>query len=1145
MKKKQYRVFSKDIPYLRIMKIYLLLIGFTLARTFGANVNAQTLTLSEENVKIKRVLNKIEKASDYNFFYNTNIVDVSQKISLSIEDLNIEDVLTIMFDKTDIDYNIIKQHIVLYPKDNPEIGVELSAILNSTTLDSDSPKELQKLQNLAVNGVQQRQVSGTVTDNSGMPLPGVSIVVKGSTVGTSTDFEGNYSINVDSDSSVLSFSYIGFTPQEIVVANQTTINVSMTEDASELDEVVVVGYGTQKKTNVTSAVVSVDSEELNQSSVANVSNALVGRLPGLIATQRSGQPGANGADLLIRGISTLGNSSALVIVDGVQRNFDQLDPNTIKTVTILKDASAAAVYGVRGANGVILVTTKRGSEGKPTFSYTSELTMVKPTQLPNYLGSYDYAVLFNEAKRNEGKAELYTDEDLEKYQTGSDPLTHPDTDWYDEGLRSSALQQQHNITISGGSKNVNYFVSGGYLSEEGLMPNVDFERFNLRSNLDFTITDRLKIALDLGGRQEERLSPTSSVGTFFSGLSRLAPNTIAYYPNGLPGSGAFGGNPIEEAKNGGNRTATDMILFGNLSFDYQIPFVKGLSLKGYTAIDRLYRTVKTIEKTYEVYDYDPNTGEYTPSTLGQSSVEEYYFEGAPNSGSGTPDPTITYNATLNYDNTFGKHQVTGLLGAEKAINRRRWFGTKRLNLTSDELPQISLADSGTATNTGNARSNARLGYLARFTYAYDAKYLLEGSFRYDASENFAKEQRWGFFPSFSAGWRISQEPFMANVSFIDELKLRGSWGRLGNDRISQFQFLDTFDFSGSYIVGGNPVQTIRPGVIPNTAVTWETATIKNIGFNLEVLERKLAVEFDYFSKRTEDILIPPTAIVPGFVGAALPDENFGIVDNKGFEFSIDYRNTIGEDIFYWAKANYTNAKNERVEIGEPENVSDNLRQTGTPINTRFGLIADGLFQSQAEIDAHADQSGYGAIAPGDIRYKDVNGDGVINDDDRADIGVVGPPNAIFGFSFGASYKGFDFSAQFQGAHDFNVYLSEEAAFPFFNGGKVLEDHLDRWTPDNPDARFPRVLTEDTNNRVVSSFWLQNANYVRFKNVEIGYSFPEGILSALNLTKLRLYLSGLNLYTWTDIVNFDPEAPSGRGAFYPQTQSYTLGLSVGF
>ncbi|WP_420601078.1 TonB-dependent receptor [Flagellimonas sp.] len=1145
MKKKQPNVFSLEIPIARIMKIYLILVCCTLAKLFASNANAQTITLARENVKIKKILNEIEKSSNYNFFYNTNFVDVSRKTSLNIKNALINEALSMLFGNTTIDYSIIKNQIVLYPKNNPQIKKEIEALFRDSEVRNGEQNQLSTMLSSTIIKAAQSQVNGTVTDSDGNPLPGVSILIKGATVGTTTDFDGNYNINVPSETTVLRFSYIGFVPQEITVGNQTRIDVVMKENASELDEVVVVGYGTQKKTNVTSAVVSVDSEELNQSSVANISNALVGRLPGLIATQRSGQPGSNGSNLLIRGRSTLGNSSPLVIVDGVQRNFSQLDPNTIETVTILKDASAAAVYGVRGANGVILITTKRGKTGKPTITYTSEITTSRPTQLPKYLGSYDYAVLFNEAKRNEGKAELYTAEDLEKYRTGSDPITHPNTDWYAEGLKSSALQQQHNVTISGGSERVKYFVSGGFLSEGGLMPNINYDRYNIRANMDFQITDALKVSLDMGGRQEERLSPTSSVGTFFSGLSRLAPNTIAYYPNGLPGTGAFGSNPIEQAREGGVRQSTSIVLLGNLGFEYKIPFVDGLTLKGYTAIDRIYNTTKTLEKQFTVYDFDSSTGDYNPASRGQSSISESYFQSAPDSGSGVPDPIITYNATLNYDKTFGIHQVTGLLGAEKAINRRRWFGARRLNLTSDALPQLDLADSGSAQNNGNARSNARLGYLARFTYAFDSKYLLEGSFRYDASENFAPDKRWGFFPSFSAGWRISQEKFMEKVNFINELKLRASWGQLGNDRIAQFQYLDAFDFSGAYILGGNPVQTIRPGVIPNRDVTWETATIKNIGFNLEVFESKLAVEFDYFSKTTEDILTPPTRIVPGFVGASLPNENLGIVDNKGFEIAIDYKNTIGDDFFYWVKANYTDAQNKRVEIGEPEDVADNLRVTGTQIGTRFGLIADGLFQSQAEIDAHADQSGFGALAPGDIRYKDVNEDGVINNDDRANIGVVSDPNAIFGFSFGASYKGFDMSAQFQGAHDFNVYLSEEAAFPFFNGGKVLEQHLDRWTPDNPNARFPRTLTEDTNNRVVSSFWVQNANYLRLKNVEIGYNFPSDLISTLKLDQLRLYVSGLNLYTWTDIVNFDPEAPSGRGAFYPQTKSYTLGLSVSF
>ncbi|PCE62546.1 SusC/RagA family TonB-linked outer membrane protein [Sediminicola luteus] len=997
---------------------------------------------------------------------------------------------------------------------------------------------------------QTKSISGTITDSMGAPLPGTSVIVKGSTQGTSTDFDGNYEIEA-SPNDILVFSYVGFATQEIPVGTQTTMNVTLVEDAAALDEVVILGYGTQKKTNVTSAVTSVDSEELNQSSVANVSNALVGRLPGLFAAQRSGQPGSDASDLLIRGIGTTGNAAPLIIVDGVQRAFNQIDPNTIENITILKDASAAAVYGVRGANGVILITTKRGAKGKPTINYTTEITSTMPIETPQYLGSYDYAVLFNEAKRNEGKAELYTEEDLEKFRTGSDPITHPNTDWYADGLKSSAMQYQHNLSISGGSDRVTYFASGGVLTQDGLVEHVDFKRYNFRSNVDFQVTDNLKVSLDLGGRQEIRNSPSNSIGSYFNGLNRNAPTTTAYYPNGLPGLGFAGNNPIEQAKSGGYTEDTNNIFFGNIGFEYQIPKIDGLMLKGYMAVDRNFRFIKSVSNPYTLYEYNPANGEYIPTEFGQSRISETYRQGAPSSNSGTPDPTTTYNMTLNYDRLFGeKHQVTGLIGAEKAVHKSNYFTASRLDLTSQNLPQLDFGDAASAQNGGLAYNSSRLGYLARVTYAYDTKYLLEASFRYDASENFAKENRWGFFPSFSAGWRLTKEKFLSNIPNLDEFKIRGSWGRLGNDRISQFQFLDAFDFNGNYIIGGSPIAVIRPGVIPNTDVTWETATISNIGFDLEMFDHRLALEFDYFTKRTEDILEAPTRIVPDFVGASLPRENFGIVDNKGVEFVLSYRDHIG-GFNYWAKANYTISKNEIVEIGEPESVPENLKRTGRAIGSQFGLVAEGLFQSQAKIDNHADQSGFGAIAPGDIKYKDVSGpdgtpDGIIDDNDRDFIGVTGRvPDAIFGLAFGFDYKGFDFSTQIQGAHDFNVYLAQEAAFPFFNGGKVLEQHLDRWTPQNTDAAYPRLLTEDTNNRVQSSFWMQDADYIRLKNVEVGYNFPSPVLDKLKLSQLRLYLSGLNLFTLSDIENFDPEAPSGRGSFYPQTQSYTLGLSIGF
>ena len=1113
------------------MKISTLLSIIMIFSSYANSYSQIEISLDIKNQPIIKVLDEIESETDLRFIFGSEIYDFQKLISISVEKAMLNEVIKLIFENRlsyDLDANVV------FLKKSSEDQIRMNTVqTKSEVIVTKTNKE----------DIVQIIIEGKVTDNSGNPLPGASIIESGTDNGTTTDFDGNFILSVSQENPTLEISFIGFISQSVMADGSSNLSVILTPDIASLEEIVMVGYGSQKKKEVTSAVVSVDSEELNQSSVANISNALVGRLPGLIATQRGGQPGSNGSELLIRGISTTGNSAPLIIVDGVQRAFSQLDPNTIQTLTVLKDASAAAVYGVRGANGVILITTKRGESGKPTITYSSEITSVMPSQLPKYTGSFDYATLLNEAKRNEGKAEVYSADDLNKFRTGSNPLTHPDTDWFGEGLKASALLQQHNISISGGSDKVRYFVSGGALSEAGLIENTDYKRYNFRSNLDFDITSRLKVSLDLAGRQEGRLTPTSTVATYFSGLARTPPVFTAYYPNGLPGIGMNGENPIANGRGSGITESISNVFLANLKFEYKIPYIEGLTLKGYTAIDQIYQTTKAIEKKYDLYSYNETTQEYDKSSAGQSSISHNYFQGAPNSGSGVGDPTITYNATLNYDRTLGDiHHLTVLLGIEKAINESFSFNAKRLDLTSDALPQLDFADAGSAQNGGSAFNNARLGYLARGTYAYKEKYLFEAAFRYDASENFAKQNRFGFFPSFSAGWRIAEEQFMRDISFINELKLRGSWGKLGNDRISQFQYLDAFNFSGAYIVGGNPVQSIRPGVIPNEDVTWETATTTNIGFNLEVIDRKLGFEFDYFTKRTEDILQPSEKIVPSFVGASLPSENFGIVDNRGFEISTSYRNNVG-NFNYWIRANYTKSENEIIEIGEPDAVPDNLKETGRSIGSRFGLIAEGFFQTQAELDTSPTQGP--GIALGDIKYRDVNGDGTINDDDRDFIGVVSAPNVIYGFSLGGGYKGFDFSLQFQGARDFNTYLSEEAAFPFFNSGKVLEHHLDRWTPETPNARFPRVLSEDINNRVVSSFWLKNANYIRLKNVEIGYNFSNELISKYKLSKLRLYVSGLNIFTISDIENFDPEVPSGRGWFYPQTKSFTAGINVSF
>ncbi|MDN5202106.1 SusC/RagA family TonB-linked outer membrane protein [Fulvivirgaceae bacterium BMA10] len=1091
---------------------------------FATSGNAQKVRsvkevfITEEfkNTTLEEAFRRIEAKTNFVFAVDESILKDKVKLNGSFETTSIADLLL----------EISKEAKVKFKQVNNNISV--------TKIKGAIQKQVKKeLIEVLIT------VKGRVIDEDGAGIPGVNVLVKGTSNGTITDVEGMYSIEVPEDATLV-FSSIGYVSEEIAVDNRTTINVSLFSSIEKLSEVVVVGYGTQKKANVTGAIVDIDDKELNQSPVANLSNALVGRLPGLVATQRGGIPGGDGSNLLVRGISTTGNSSPLVIVDGVQRGFTNLDPNEIESITILKDASAAAVYGVRGANGVILITTKRGEKGKPTISYSAEFSSQQPTRLPEFLDSYNYALLLNEAKRNEGRPEQFTDDDLAKFRDGSSPNTHPNTDWFEEALKSSAPQHQHNLSISGGGDKVSYFASIGYLNQDGLYENVGFERYNFRSNIDFDVTDNLKVSLDLAGRLEQRDRPGIGTGTIFSGLVRTPPVAVAFYDNGLPGN-YRGGNQIQALRESGYSESTRNIFLGTIKGEYKLPFIKGLTVRGYVSIDRMQEFSKTWTTPYSYYDLQ--NGEFIERTVGgDPTLSQSFFQGPPPSGSGVPDPTLTMNATFNYENSFDKHEIGALIGVERAQHKSNSFDAFRRGFISGEIDQLFAGDSETSTNNGSAFEAARLGYLGRLNYAFDGRYLFEASFRYDASENFPDDKRWGFFPSFSVGWRISEEAFMPEIEALDELKLRASWGQLGNDRISQFQFLSNYAFSDAYLFGGtNPatVQTLRQGVLANPNVTWETATITNIGLNLGLWGSKLTLEADYFTKTTEDILAFRNLSVPGTFGASLPRENIGEVKNSGFELSAQYRSKFGE-IDYWVKGNYTFAQNEVVFIDEPQDVIENLRRTGRPIGAQFGYRALGLFQSQEEIDAHADQ---GAVAPGDIKYEDINGDDVINGDDRVFLGTTNIPESVYGLSFGLNYKGFDLSVQLQGAGNFNVYLSEEAAWAFFNDGKALELHLDRWTPDNPGATYPRVLTEDSNNRRVSSYWMRDAKYLRVKNVELGYTLPNELISKIGLQSVRTYVSGLNLITFSDLDTFDPEAPSGRGWHYPQQRVFTLGVRV--
>ena len=986
---------------------------------------------------------------------------------------------------------------------------------------------------------QNEAISGTVIDNSGQPIPGASIIVKGTTTGTSTDFDGNFTINA-SPANVLLVSYIGYAPQEISVGSQKTINITLQEDVAKLDEVVVLGYGTQKRSDISGSVSEIAQKEIAKNPTPNLSNALVGQTSGIIATQRSGEPGRDGSNIFIRGIGTTGDASPIYVIDGIvrtARDFSQLNSNEIESFSILKDAASSAVFGMRAGNGVVLVTTKRGKEGKMQIEFSSSLGVQERTRDPEYLGSYEYSMLYNEALMNQGQEPIYSDEDLQKFKDGSNPDTHPDADWYSV-LNKTALVKTHNISATGGSEKIRYATSFGFLDQNGIIPADNFKRYNFRSNIDADVTNTTKLSFDISGRDEK----INSIGNpeVFRWLTSTAPNkTPIQWSNGDYSSGPA----YLTLSENGYRKEGNQVFKGRIQIEQQLP-VEGLSLKAIASYDKTITDKKNWSFIKIPFSSRSSDGTFVEQPSGADAASSLYQDH-------NDYQSVTLQTHLNYTRTFGKSDISGLLLYTQTKESWNFLSAFRDSYTL-AIDEIDFGGTANRNNRGYSGTSGRQGVVGRLNWSYNDKYILEGSFRTDGSEQFAPGKRWGFFPSGSAAYVISKEPFLENSSTIDLLKLRGSYGVLGNDRIGgqRFLYLQSYNVNGTAVFGNGDVQqAILEGNLANPDVTWETVKKLNLGLDAILWKGLLSVNVDVFSDKRSDILGSRNLTVPGLLGVGLPVENLAKVNNKGFEIELGHRNRISDALRYTMNANFTFAKNKIVYIDEPETDNANIRRTGLPLGTQFGLRSLGLFQTQEEVDNAPTH--FADTAPGDIRYADINGpdgvpDGKIDDFDREAIGVSNTPQIIFGYRGNLEYKNFEFSFLFQGATKVNQYYSGEAAWPFFLGTSgAYKANLDRWTPTNTDASEPRVLIEATNNHRGSSFWLRDASYLRLKNVELAYNVPVQNFTNNLIQGIRLYVNANNVATWSKIKNFDPENSQDRGWGYPQLRIWNVGLNVKF
>lgn len=1024
-------------------------------------------------------------------------------------------------------------------------------------------------------------VSGTVTAASdGMPLPGVSVVdVNDGTKGVVTDFDGNYTISLDDGGTSLRFSYIGFKPMVIAVNNQSSIDATMQEDVAALDEVVVVGYGTQKRATVSGAVASVKGEELTKSPTVNLTNSLSGRVAGLFVSQASAEPGYDNATIRIRGSNTYNNTGALVVVDGIpdrDGGLARINPADIESISVLKDASAA-IYGARAANGVILVTTKRGKSGKPKITYSSQQGWAAPTVIPEMANAAQYAELRNELEvynldpsewaaataafktpsatyvRPDGSERnaVYTPEDIALFANGQDPWGHPDTDWFGETFKRGSSQEKHTMQLTGGSENFNYFSSLGYLKQDAYYKSsaTGYEQYDLRVNLDAKISEGIQFKIGVLGREEKRYFPTESAGAIFRMLTRGRPTEPAYWPNGFPGPDIENGQqPVVIATNetGYDRDTRDYFQ-SNASLDIKIPWVDGLSLQTTAAIDKSFLNRKVWRTPWLLYTWDgvnENASGLTPVQRGPA--EPNLTQYAQNRLS------ILLGANIQYQRSFGDHNMLLMAGTNKETKTYEGFDAYRRYFISPAIDDLFAGGTEEQNINGGSDRASRLNYFGRVSYDFQEKYLMEFLWRYDGSYLFPEDTRYGFFPGFSAGWVITKENWFSDMnsdSFLNHLKLRGSWGQLGNDAFdsSEFpanQFLATYGF-GNYVINNAQVTTLSESRVPNPGITWEIATNINVGLDARFIKNKMNLEFDWFLNKRTDILTTPSASLPSLSGISPPRQNFGEVENTGFDFILGWNDYIGEEFSYGISVNAGYAKNKIIFNDEAEGSPEWQRVTGRSIGAQLIYGYDGVFATQADIDAETlDYSALvNTLRPGDMKILDYDNDGKITPDDRFRNDKNIYPTLQGGVNLTASYKNFDVSALFQGAWGGEVFFSFGEAGTI--GNYLERDYNNRWSVDNPSSVHPRITNRgDQYFSNGNTYWRNDTDYMRLKNLELGYNFPQEIIGQIGLSNLRFYLNGSNLFTWTNAL-FDPESLNTSGRDYPVSKILSVGFSVSF
>lgn len=1120
--------FRRSVQKLLLIMRLTIFLTLMLTLTVSAGTYSQNtkLNLSLENVSIEQALLEIENNSKFIFIYESGTLDKSLKRTIFVKDKTIDAILSQLFEGTDVSYTVDDRQVLLYKK-----GTLLNAISSA---------------GLSAEVQQSRTISGKVVDHAGNPVPGASVVIKGTSNGTITDAAGKYTLSNVPEGATLLFSFIGMKSQEIASGNKKAIDVILVEEATGIDEVVVVGFGTQKKASVVGAIQSINPGELQVSSQKNISNTLAGKLAGIIAVTRSGEPGYDQSDFWIRGISSFsGSTRPLVLVDGVQRTLDDLDISEIESFSILKDAAASAMYGVRGANGVILVNTKRGKVQKPEINFRAEHSITAPTQLPKFINAADHMQLLNDLAAEEGKVPYYEQSVIDKTRTGYDPELYADVDWVNAISKNAAYNTRANLNVNGGTDMLRYNLTGAVYHEDGIMKrdkslpydtSTGLMRYNLRANVDLNITQTTTMRFSAGGYLQKLHKQSNSTETTWDYAFQTPPMVHpAVYADGRIPVRSSRVNPWAYLTQYGYNINTSSKIESLFAVEQKLDFItKGLSTKLTFSFDN-----------------------YSLSTLSRTKSPSYYLPAT------TRDDEGDLNLTLN---SSGSQFLSYSEGSDYGNNQTyvEWVASYDRTFAEAHNLNALLLYNQRSYDDGGIQPYRNQGFAGRAAYSFKNKYVGEFNFGYNGSENFAKGKRFGFFPSVALGWLVSEENFWAGMKEkIDFLKLRASWGQAGNDQIGssrRFAYLTTMNANNTSYYWGPTANYQVPGVtegeIGVSNLTWETVTKRNIGMEIG-LWNCLRVQADVFSEYRKDIFMQRQTIPTQSGLLSTPYANFGRVKNRGGELAVSYSKKINKvDLTFFSNVTY--AKNEILEFDVPLGKrGTNQDITGHSINELFGYKALGLytaedFDADGKLLPELPQNELANVRPGDIKLLDWNEDGVINSKDKGYVGGTNDPRWVYGFGGNIAFHGFDFSLFFQGLGDTYRFIGNESAF-FIPGsgqgiqGNIFTNYNDRWTPENPsqDVFYPRLsYATNYNNNANSTWWKEDMSFLRLKQVEIGYQLPKHM--RMNVIKAcRIYLNGNNLLTFSKFKLWDPELSTANGCKYPPIKSVMLGLDITF